>query len=155
MAKSSPNSMKSSIRLTIRCATRSPVSASGKITWCAPTEARILACFSEVARAQICGTPSSASASTVSTLASTEAPMATTTRRKSATPSCRSAPSSVASAWTTRSSYADQRCTCAASRSMAEHLVVEPGQRPGQVAAEPAQPDHHDAAVVRRSLAVP
>ena len=111
--------MKSSIRLTIRWATRSPVSASGKTTWCAPTECRIFACFSETARAQICSMPSSARASTVSTLASSDAPIATTTRRKSAIPSWRSTASSVLSACTTRSRSDDQCWTRAGSRSTA------------------------------------
>src|SRR5215213_1847720 len=101
------------------CATRSPIENSGYTTWWAPTFSRIWPCLRVIALAQMSATPTSASATTVSTLASMSAPIATTARSKSPTPSWASACSSVLSAWTTWVSSSAQRSTSSASSSTA------------------------------------
>src|SRR3712207_1624360 len=75
-------------------------------------------CFSPSAFAQMSLTPSSLSASTVSTLASMSVPMPTTARSNSCTPSRRSVSPLVESAWTTWVSRSAQDCTSPASSSM-------------------------------------
>src|SRR5919112_2300486 len=84
----------------------------------APTCDRILPCLTLVAFAQISGTPTSVSVSTVRTLASRCVPMPTTARGKSWTPSWRNVSVSVASACTTWVRRSDQSCTMSSSVSM-------------------------------------
>src|SRR5215217_118741 len=75
-------------------------------------------CFSPSAFAQMSCTPSSLSASTVSTLASMSPPMPTTACANSCTPRRRRVPPSVASDWTTWVRRSAQDCTSSASTSM-------------------------------------
>src|SRR5215212_1313616 len=75
-------------------------------------------CFSPSAFAQMSCTPSSLSASTVSTLASMSPPMPTTACANSCTPRRRRVPPSVVSAWTTWVRRSAQDCTSSASTSM-------------------------------------
>lgn len=101
IAKSSSNSMKSSMRPFTRWAARTPASCSGKITWFAPIRLRIVPCASLIAFTQMCGISRSTRFTVISTDASMEVPTPTTAVEKSCAPSWRRASESVASASTT------------------------------------------------------
>src|SRR5699024_4349680 len=101
-----------------RCATRRPVSRSGRTTWCTPTRVRMRAWASESALAQMSLTPSSTRLDAVRIEASRLLPMPMTTCWKSFTPSCLSASGSVASAMNESVRWGSLSCSSFSSTSM-------------------------------------